>query len=145
MALAKTPVAARKAKLSETELDVLKVLWDIGAGTVREVNEVLARQGRRWAYTTVLTLLQRLQAKGFAASDASGLAHVFRPALSRDDLMSRQLSDLADELCDGAPAPLVLTLVERHRFSAEEIARLRRLLDDAEARPEPPRGRRRGR
>src|SRR5260370_28721035 len=101
------PVDARRAAISETELDVLKVLWEQGAGTVREINALLRRQGRRWAYTTVLTLLQRLEAKGFVTSDKSSVAHVFRPAVSRDKLLRQRLKDLANQLCEGVSTPLM--------------------------------------
>ena len=118
--------------ISETELDVLKVLWEQGPGTVREVNALLRKQGRRWAYTTVLTLLQRLEAKGYVASDKSDLAHVFRAAVSRDKLLRQRLKDLANQLCEGTATPLVQALVEGTRFSAEEIQQFRQLLDRLE-------------
>jgi predicted transcriptional regulator len=119
----------RRPPLSETELEVLKVLWERGPGTVRELNELLGRRGRRWAYTTALTLLARLESKGYVASDKSGLAHVFRPAISRDQLLRQRLAHLADDLCDGTSAPLVHALVSDRRFSPEEIDHFRQLLD----------------
>jgi BlaI family transcriptional regulator, penicillinase repressor len=122
--------------LSETELDVLKVLWDLGAGTVREVKERLLKRKRRWAYTTVLTLLSRLEAKGYVASDKSEMAHVFRPIVSRDNLLRRRLSHLADDLCEGTTTPLVHALVQDHRLSSAEIESLRRLLDELEPKQE---------
>jgi predicted transcriptional regulator len=124
--------------LSDSERQVLKVLWDRGAGTVREINGELARRGRRWAYTTVATLLQRLAAKQYVASDPSTIPHVYRAAVSRDELLERRLQDAADELCDGRAAPLVLALVQGARFSPEELARLRRMLDEAAADPTAP-------
>ena len=116
---------------SEQELEVLKVLWDEGPGTVRGVAEVLEARGRRWGYTTVQTYLNRLRAKGHVASEAgsAALAHVYRAASTRDDLLRDRLRDLADQLCEGAPSPLVLNLVEGHQFSDEEIARFRAVLD----------------
>ena len=122
-------MAARRAAVSETELEVLKVLWEQGPGTVREVNATLRRRGRRWAYTTVLTLLQRLQAKGYVASDKSDAAHVFTASVSRDKLLRQRLRELADDLCRGTATPLLLALVEGGRFTAEEIAQFRQLLD----------------
>ena len=110
---------ALRTSISETELDVLKVLWENGPGTVRVVNERLHHQGRRWAYTTVLTLLQRLEAKGYVTSDKSGMAHVFRPAVTRDKLLQQRLKDLANQLCEGTATPLVLALVEGQRFTPE--------------------------
>jgi BlaI family penicillinase repressor len=119
--------------LSESEREVLRVLWDRGPGTVREINAELTRRGRQWAYTTVATLLQRLSAKEYAASDPSMIPHIFRAAVTRDEILERRLKDAADELCDGRAAPLVLALVQRGRFSADELARMRRLLDEASA------------
>jgi predicted transcriptional regulator len=125
-------VEPRRSTISETELDILKVLWEQGPGTVREVNALLRKQGRRWAYTTVLTLLQRLEAKGYVASDKSGLAHVFRPAVSRERLLRQRLKDLANQLCEGTATPLVLALVEGQRFTPGEIQQFRELLDRLE-------------
>ena len=125
-------MALRRPSISATELAILKVLWEHGPGTVREINRVLRGQGRRWAYTTVLTLLQRLEAKGYVASDKAGVAHVFRAMVSRDRLLRQRLRDLANQLCEGTPGPLVLALVEGHRFSETEIEQFRRLLDQLE-------------
>jgi predicted transcriptional regulator len=97
---------------------------------VRDVDAILRRQRRRWAYTTVLTLLQRLQAKGYVASDKSELAHVFRAAVSRDELIRQRLGILADELCDGTRSPLVHALFAGRRFSAEEVEQFRKLIDE---------------
>ena len=119
--------------LSESEREVLRVLWDRGPGTVREINGELARRGRSWAYTTVATLLQRLSTKQYVTSDPSTVPHVFRASVTRDEILERRLKDAADELCDGRAAPLVLALVQGGRFSAEELARMRKLLDEASA------------
>ncbi|MFI5378979.1 MAG: BlaI/MecI/CopY family transcriptional regulator [Tepidisphaerales bacterium] len=118
--------------VSDAELDVLKVLWDRGPGTVREVEARLRRRRRKWAYNTILTLLSRLREKGHVASDKSGAAHVFRAAVSREQLLRHGLSKLADRVCDGTASPLVHALVHGGRFSAEEIAEFRKLLDEME-------------
>lgn len=130
---------ARGATVSEAELEVLKVLWERSSGTVREINAVLHEQGRRWAYTTVQTLLLRLESKGHVHSDKSGAAHVYRAAVSRDKLLSRRLRELADQFCDGTASPLLLALVGDSRLTAEEIQHLRQLLDQLEPpkRPRP--------
>ena len=119
--------------LSDAEMEVLRVLWDHGPATVRRVNDTLRDQGRTWAYTTVQTLLQRLAAKGCVASETSGIAHVFRASASRDEIIRDRLKEVADQLCAGARAPLVLALVEGHRYSEKEIARFRALLDQLES------------
>jgi BlaI family penicillinase repressor len=120
-----------KAGLSEAEREALRALWDHGPGTVRQIMGLLAERGRRWAYSTVATLLRRLEHKGYGASEPVGGSLVYRASLSREDLLERRLKDAADELCDGAAAPLVLALVQGNRFTAEELDRIRRLIDEA--------------
>ena len=61
-----------KAGLSEAEREALRALWDHGPGTVRQIMELIADRGRRWAYSTVATLLRRLETKGYGASDTVG-------------------------------------------------------------------------
>jgi len=117
--------------LSDAEREVLKVLWERGAGTVREIKDELSGRGRGWAYTTVSTLLQRLATKHYAAADSSIVPHVYRATVSRDELLERRLKDAAQELCDGEAVPLMLALVQGNRFTADELARFHRLLDEA--------------
>jgi predicted transcriptional regulator len=120
---------ADRPGLSEAEMEVMRALWSHGPATVRRLNGVLT--GRRWAYTTVLTLLQRLVAKGYAASEASGVAHVYRAAVTREEVLEQRLKDTADALCDGSAVPLVLALVQGNEFTPEELERFRRLIDEA--------------
>ena len=133
---------SQQPPLSETEQDVLKVLWDLGQGTVREVLAALNAQGHQWAYTTAQTLLTRLLAKGYVAADRSGPAHVYRPAVSRNELLQQRLTDLAEEFCDGTTSPLVMALVEGSELTPGDIARFRQLLDKLEA--DKPKGRKKG-
>ena len=118
-----------RGALSDAELEVLKALWESGPSTVRRVNEALVVLGKSWAYTTVLTLLRRLQAKGWAESDTSGHAHIFRASATRDELLRDQMRSLADQYCEGASTPLVLALVDGRDVSPAELERLRTLLD----------------
>lgn len=121
---------ARRLPVSDTELEVLKVLWATGPATVRDVAAALRKQRRRLAYNTVLTLLSRLRDKGYVVADRRDTAHLFRPVVTRDELLGSSLAALADRVCDGTASPLVLALVRGQRFSADEIARFRKLLDD---------------
>ena len=124
---------ASKIGLSEAEVDVLKVLWDLGPTPVRAINGELAARGRNWAYTTVSTLLLRLSTKGCVASDSARVPHVYRAIVSREEMLERRLRDTAEELCEGSAAPLVLALVQRHRFTTDELAGFQKLLDEARA------------
>lgn len=121
----------RNKTLTDAEMDVLRVLWDGGPATVRAVKEELEARGRRWAYSTVATLMQRLVTKRFVATDSSAVPHVYRAFVTREQLVGRRLRDAADQLCGGSAAPLFLELVQGDYFSPEELDRFRRLLDDA--------------
>ena len=130
--------------VSDAELEVLKALWDMGAGTVRQVEALLRRRKRRWAYTTVLPLLSRLRDKGYVSSEktekgergekggAVGSALTFRAVVTRDQVLREGLTELADRVCDGTASPLVHALVQANKFSPEDIAHFRKLLDDLE-------------
>jgi BlaI family transcriptional regulator, penicillinase repressor len=120
--------------VSDAELDVLKILWQHGPCTVRDVEAHLRRRRRKWAYTTILTLLSRLREKGHVAADKSGSAHVFRAVATRDRLLREGLSDLADRICDGTASPLVHALVKGSSLTPADIAELRKLLEELDDR-----------
>jgi BlaI family transcriptional regulator, penicillinase repressor len=122
--------------VSDAELAVLKTLWSQGPATVKQVQLRLPRR-TKWAYNTVLTLLTRLRDKGCVAQDRAADAHVFRAAVSRDDLLGRRLQELADRLCDGAASPLVHALVDASHLTSDDIAQLRKKLDELEGRTKP--------
>jgi predicted transcriptional regulator len=116
--------------VSDAEREILRVLWDLGPGTVREVQDRLVETGCDWQRSTVITLLQRLETKGYVGSDRSAHAFVFRAIVSRDELVHQRMRELADELCDGRAAPLLLSFAQRQRFSASEIDELRQMVDE---------------
>jgi BlaI family transcriptional regulator, penicillinase repressor len=125
-------MAKAQLELGSAELDVLKVLWDRGSCTVREVLDEFHVRGRRVAYTTVLTLLTRLEQKGAVASDKSEQAYVYRPKVTRERITATRLKTLVHQLYDGAATPLVLQLMQSEKFSPEEIAQLQQLIDRLE-------------
>ena len=122
-------MADKQYELGDAELGVLKVLWDRGPSTVREVLEHLHDAGRRVAYTTVQTLLNRLEQKGHVGSDKSEFAYVYRARLTRERVTRSRLRTLLKQLYDGAAAPLVMQLIRTERFSSEEIDELHELIE----------------
>ena len=124
---------SQRPAMSDAEREVLKVLWEHGPLAVRDVLARLTEQGKEWSRSTVITLLQRLEKKNYVESDKSQFAFVFRAVVSREDQMHARMTDLAGELCDGDALPLVLAFAERHRFSAEELARFRKMIEALEA------------
>ena|SRR5215469_661610 len=125
-------MATSSQAVSDAELDVLKVLWEHGPGTVRQIEKRLPRRRRRWAYNTLLTLLSRLRTKGCVVSATEGTAHVFRAVVSRQTLLQSGLTELAQRMCDGTASPLVHALVEGGKLSEDDIAYLRKVLDQLE-------------
>ncbi len=126
-------MAPRESDLGTAELEVLKALWDHGPATVRQVLERLHDQGRRVAYTTVLTFLSRLEQKRFVTSDKSDQAYVYRPVVSRQKVTATRLRSVIEQLYDGVAAPMVLQLMRQENFSADEIAELQNLIDQLDA------------
>ncbi len=120
------------APITEAEREVLVALWELGRATVREIRALVEKQGRKWAHTTINTLLGRLEEKGLVARDTTGFAHVFSAAISREAMVQKKLRSLADSFCDGASAPLVLALVEGETFTKGELEEFRRLIDRLE-------------
>jgi BlaI family transcriptional regulator, penicillinase repressor len=129
---------ARRLPVSDAELEVLKELWAAGPATVRDVAAALRKRRRRLAYNTVLTLLSRLREKGYVTADRRDTAHLFRAVVTREELLGSSLTALADRVCDGTASPLVLALVRGQRFSADDIAYFRKLLDDLSRKPDKP-------
>jgi BlaI family penicillinase repressor len=114
-------------RLSDRELDVMAVLWARGSGTVAEVRESLADP---LAYTTVLTVLRTLEEKGFVSHEEEGKAHRYTPLVARERAGRSALTRMIEKLFEGSPELLVTQLVSDRRLSAEEIRRLRRILDE---------------
>ncbi len=123
-------MAKRPPSIPDSELDVLKVLWDRGQATVREVLETLRSAGRQWSYATVATLLDRLETKGVVTSDRSELAFVYRPVVSNQEVRQKRVSNLVDKLYQGEPGLLVLHLLKSHTLAPDQAKEVRALLED---------------
>ena len=119
--------------LANAELSIMELLWSEGSLTARAIRERLYPRAEKAQHGTVQRLLQRLEDKGFVTRDRALVVSVFSPAVSREEYATSQLESLAQRLTGGSLAPLVTHLVERRRISREEIERLRRLLDAADA------------
>ena len=116
---------------TQAELSLLRVLWDRGPSTVRQVWEGLPESGRS-GYTTVLKLLQIMTGKGLVERDDSERAHVYRAASSQTDTQQQLVGDLMDRVFKGSPARLVMQALSSRPASARELAEIRKLLDTLE-------------
>lgn len=119
----------RDFDLGSAELEVLKVLWDEGPSNVRRVMEALHARERLVAYTTVQTMLSRLEQKGFVESDRAGAAYTYSAAITREQISRSRLKKLVEQLYDGAAGALVLQLLRTERLAPGEIAELQKLIE----------------
>lgn len=108
------------------ELDVMAILWDLGSATVTEVRD---RLDDDLAYTTVLTVLRTLESKGYVDHRAAGKAHRYAPTVARNAAGKSALRRLTDKVFAGSPELLLTQLVSGRRLSADELKRMRQLLD----------------
>jgi predicted transcriptional regulator len=108
---------------SERELEILKVLWEIGPASVREVHERLCPRGE-CAFNTVQTLLRIMEEKRLVAHRAVGRTFIYYPTYSRDRATARFLQ----KVFDGAVDELVLSLLQAENTSPEELRELERLI-----------------
>ena len=113
------------------ELEILGVLWNRGASTVRDVQETLSEQ-RTTGYTTVLKMLQIMTDKGLVSRDESTRAHVYSARLPADHTQRQLVHDLLDRAFGGKAMKLVMHALSAKKASAREIADIRRLLDEME-------------
>ena len=117
---------------TRAELEILDILWDLKKGTVREVHEVISSR-RSTAYTTVLKLMQIMQAKGLVVRDEKGKAHVYRPKSTQQHTQKKLVGTLLDKAFRGSALSLVQHVLETKPTTREELNEIRRLIDEAEA------------
>jgi len=118
-------------KPTDAELGILRVLWELGPCTVRQVQKAL-NERRETGYTTVLKLLQIMTEKGLVERDETERTHVYQASLAREQTQRQLVSDLLDRAFGGSAKQLVLQALATKKASAKEMAEIRRLLDKFE-------------
>jgi BlaI family transcriptional regulator, penicillinase repressor len=121
----------RTAKPTEAELAILRVLWQLGPCTVREVNDAL-QKARGTGYTTTLKLLQIMTEKGLVRRNDSARSHVYQASAPAETTQRQLVRDLVDRAFGGSAQKLVMQALATRRASAEELAEIRGLLDELE-------------
>jgi predicted transcriptional regulator len=129
--------------VTEAELTVLGALWDHGPASRRELTDRLYPGGEPSSYATVQKLLERLEAKGCVRRAPTPGVLMFAAAVSREELISRRLRDVADALCGGSLTPLLMNLVRAKPLTPGELDELRSLVADLGRRENPKGGGRR--
>ncbi len=121
----------RTLKPTDAELAILRVLWEQGPSTVRQIQQVLDR-ARPTGSTTVLKLLQIMTEKGLVRRDETERRHVYRARYSEEQTQQQLLGDLVDRAFAGSTTRLVMQALSSRKTSADELAAIRRLLDEWE-------------
>ena len=119
-------------KPTSAELEILSVLWETGPASVREVFARLSEQ-KSTTYTTVLKFMQIMHEKGFVKRDEKNKAHIYRAAITQEQTQRGLVKDLLDKAFRGSALSLVQHVLETKPASHEELAEIKRLIADAEA------------
>jgi BlaI family transcriptional regulator, penicillinase repressor len=113
---------------TEAELEILRVLWDRGPSTVRDVHTEITRE-RTTAYTTVLKLLQIMTEKGLVTRDDTDRSHVYSPRVAEQVTQRQLVTDLLARAFKGSTTSLVMQALDASRATPDELAEIRRLID----------------
>ena len=117
--------------LSGPQLEIMKVVWRLGEATVRDVYEDL-RLHRPVAYTTVMTMMKNMEAKGHLNKRSEGRAFVYTAAVAEDRMIRRIVGDFIDRVFNGSTEPLLAHLVKEKRLSEKDLEKIGRMIREKE-------------
>jgi len=117
--------------LTEQELEIMKVVWELRRATVRDVYETLLRR-RKIAYTTVMTMMNVLEAKQHLKKRAKGRAYVYQATRPRLQVIKAMVREFVDRVFNGSPEPLLVHLVKDRRLSQKDLKKIARAVEEAE-------------
>jgi len=122
---------SKQSKPTDSELNILKILWEQGPLTVREVHEKLDNT-RQTGYTTTLKLMQIMTEKELVKRNESQRAHIYEAHIQQKDTQQNLVRNLLDQVFSGSTTSLVMQALSTKKASAEEIEQIRKMLDDYE-------------
>src|SRR6185503_7702836 len=120
----------KRKLLTETELELMTLLWKLSEGTVNDVLDALPAN-RKLAYTSVSTILRILEQKDFVTSRKAGRGHVYLPKIRKEEYEETSARDLVERVFEGDASNLVRRLVEKGDLSREDLDEIRRALESA--------------
>jgi len=118
-------------KLTNAELEIMHVVWELDGATVREVHESL-NQRRTLAYTTVMTMMNILEEKGHLTRHKQGRAYRYEPVRPKSQVISGMVDDFVGKVFEGSARPLVLGLVKDRKLSEKDLEEIARLIKEME-------------
>lgn len=116
-------------KPTESELEILNILWDRGSATVREVHEIL-EQHKSSGYTTTLKLMQIMLEKGMLSREPQGKLHIYKAIIKRQKAQEQLVRKMIDTMFSGSASQLVMQALGQHKASTEELDEIRKYLAD---------------
>ncbi|MEE6186890.1 Penicillinase repressor [Mycovorax composti] len=119
----------KSIKPTESELEILQVLWQKGQATVREVHEVLT-QTKEVGYTTTLKLMQIMHEKGLVLRDDSSRTHIYKAAYNKEHTQKFLLNKFISNLFGGSPSQLVLQALGSQKVSEQELDQIQAMIND---------------
>jgi predicted transcriptional regulator len=120
---------SKTIKPTESELEILNILWRKGNASVREVHEELL-QTKEAGYTTTLKLMQIMHEKGLVKRDDSIKTHIYQAAVSKEKTQKQLLNKMINSVFGGSPGELVMQALGNHKASAEELEEIQKMLDN---------------
>ena len=120
----------KEVKPSDLEMQILSVLWDKGDSTVREVLESMP-DGKKRAYTSVLSVMQVMEKKGLLKHSTRGPAHVYKPAVSRKKIIQPFLRKVLNEVFGGKPSVMMQALLTETSVSDKEMVQIQEIIKEA--------------
>jgi predicted transcriptional regulator len=120
-----------EGKLTDAELEIMHVVWELDGGTVRQVHQILNQQ-RSLAYTTVMTMMNILEEKGHLTRRKEGRAYRYQPVRPKSQVISGMLDDFVGRVFEGSAAPLVVSLVKDKKISKKDLDEIARMIEETE-------------
>ena len=114
-------------QLTPLELQIMEVLWKLGPSSIQAVVQNLDRE---YAHTTIHTMLNVLVKKGKVKRTAKDRAHVYRPVVSRSQVVTQTVKDVVDKMFGGSPAELMMNVIDTRDLTADDVAALRKRLEE---------------
>ena len=121
----------KKIKPTESELEILDILWTLGKATVKEVNERLCRK-REVGYTTTLKIMQIMYDKKMLKREKEGRSHIYTPLVQKEDTQGYLLDKILQSAFSGSASKLVMRLIDRNNTSQNEIDEIKKYLSEIE-------------
>jgi len=117
--------------LGDLEMDIMGIVWNLRRATVKDVFEVMYER-RRLAYTTIMTVMNRLAVKKILAQDKSTVPYVYTPSVERDQIAHSMVDDVVDRVMDGSSTAVISYLMDRGTISKDELSELKAKIAEIE-------------